>query len=82
MTVMNGSSTASFMNSRIPEEQEAEQKHKKRIKEDAEVLEMKLMSEIEKAIRNVFLQVDSEVIEKVDADYITNEVYDYLRGMQ
>lgn len=82
MTVMNGLSTASFMNTRILEEQEAEQKHKERIKEDAEVLEMKLMSEIEKAIRNVFLQEDSEVIEKVDADYITNEVYDYLRGMQ
>lgn len=82
MTVMNGLSTASFMNARILEEQEAEQKHKERIKEDAEVLEMKLMSEIEKTIRNVFLQEDSEVIEKVDADYITNEVYDYLRGMQ
>lgn len=82
MTVMNSLSTASFMNTRILEEQEAEQKHKERIKEDAEVLEMKLMSEIEKAIRNVFLQEDSEVIGKVDADYITNEVYDYLRGMQ
>lgn len=82
MTVMKSLSTASFMNTRILEEQEAEQKHKERIKEDAEVLEMKLMSEIEKAIRNVFLQEDSEVIEKVDADYITNEVYDYLRGMQ
>ena len=82
MTVMNGLSTASFMNARIMEEQEAEEQHKKRIKEDAEVLEMKLMSEIEKAIRNVFLQEDSEVIEKVDADYITNEVYDYLKGMQ
>lgn len=82
MTVMNGLNTASFMNTRILEEQEAEQKHKERIKEDAEILEMKLMSEIEKTIRNVFLQEDSEVIEKVDADYITNEVYDYLRGMQ
>ena len=82
MTVMNGLSTVSFMNTRILEEQEAEQKHKERIKEDAEVLEMKLVSEIEKAIRNVFLQEDSEVIEKVDADYITNEVYDYLRWMQ
>lgn len=82
MTVMKSLSTASFMNTRILEELEAEQKHKERIKEDAEILEMKLMSEIEKAIRNVFLQEDSEVIEKVDADYITNEVYDYLRGMQ
>lgn len=61
---------------------EFEQKQDEELTEKAGIAELKVQSKIEGYIDDVFGNVDSEVLEKMDLESIANDIYDHIRGQR